>query len=29
MKLDHVAIWAADLERMRGFYEKCFEARWS
>jgi lactoylglutathione lyase len=27
MKLDHVAIWATDLERMRGFYEKYFEAR--
>jgi len=27
MKLDHVAIWATDLERMRGFYEKYFDAR--
>ena len=27
MKLDHVAIWAVDLERMRTFYEKYFEGR--
>ena len=27
MKLDHVAIWVADLERMRAFYEKYFDAR--
>ena len=27
MKLDHVAIWTVDLERMRAFYEKYFDAR--
>ena len=27
MKLDHVAIWAADLELMRAFYGKYFDAR--
>jgi len=27
MKLDHVAIWTVDLELMRAFYEKYFEAR--
>jgi len=27
MKLDHVAVWAADLERMRAFYETYFDAR--
>ena len=27
MRLDHVAIWAVDLERMRAFYEKYFDAR--
>jgi lactoylglutathione lyase len=27
MKLDHVAIWAVDIERMRTFYEKYFDAR--
>jgi lactoylglutathione lyase len=27
MKLDHVAIWAADIERMRTFYETYFDAR--
>src|SRR5688572_25247508 len=27
MKLDHVAIWVADIERMRTFYEKYFAAQ--
>jgi len=27
MKLDHVAIWAVDIESMRSFYEKYFDAR--
>jgi len=27
MKLDHVAIWALDIEVMRTFYEKYFDAR--
>src|SRR5207245_11743067 len=27
MKLDHVAIWALDIEPMRTFYEKYFDAR--
>ena len=27
MKLDHVAIWAVDIEALRTFYEKYFEAR--
>src|SRR2546427_6853040 len=27
MKLDHVAIWAVDIEVMRTFYEKYFDAR--
>lgn len=27
MRLDHVAIWAADIERMRVFYETYFDAR--
>jgi lactoylglutathione lyase len=27
LKLDHVAIWVVDLERMRTFYEKHFDAR--
>ena len=27
MKLDHVAIWTVDLELMRTFYEKYFDAR--
>jgi glyoxalase/bleomycin resistance protein/dioxygenase superfamily protein len=27
MKLEHVAIWAVDLDRMRTFYEKYFDAR--
>jgi lactoylglutathione lyase len=27
MKLDHVAIWAVDIEVMRAFYEKYFDAR--
>ena len=27
MKLDHVAIWVADIEAMRTFYEKYFGAR--
>ena len=27
MKLDHVAIWAVDLEALRAFYEKYFDAR--
>ena len=27
MKLDHVAIWAVDLERLRAFYETYFGAR--
>jgi lactoylglutathione lyase len=27
MKLDHVAIWTEDLERMRTFYAKYFDAR--
>ena len=27
MKLEHVAIWTVDLERMRTFYEKYFDAR--
>ena len=26
MKLDHVAIWAMDIELMRTFYEKYFDA---
>jgi lactoylglutathione lyase len=26
MHLDHVAIWTADVERLRGFYEQYFEA---
>ena len=24
MKIDHIAIWARDLERLKGFYEKYF-----
>lgn len=27
MKLHHVAIWTVDLEKMRAFYEKYFDAR--
>lgn len=27
MKLDHVAIWAMDIELMRTFYEKYFDAQ--
>lgn len=27
MKIEHVAVWAADLERLRAFYEKYFGAR--
>ena len=27
MKLDHVAIWVVDIESMRTFYEKYFDAR--
>jgi len=27
MKLDHVAIWAVNIEVMRVFYEKYFDAR--
>lgn len=27
MKLEHVAIWAVDIELMRRFYEKYFDAR--
>src|SRR5438876_6410175 len=27
MKLDHVAIWTADIELMRTFYEKYFDVR--
>jgi lactoylglutathione lyase len=27
MKLEHVAIWAVDLEALRAFYEKYFDAR--
>ena len=27
MRLDHVAIWTVDLELMRAFYEKYFDAR--
>jgi lactoylglutathione lyase len=27
MRLDHVAIWAVNIERMRTFYEKYFDAR--
>jgi lactoylglutathione lyase len=27
MKLDHIAIWAMDIELMRAFYEKYFDAR--
>ena len=27
MKLEHVAIWAVDIELMRAFYEKYFDAR--
>jgi lactoylglutathione lyase len=27
MKLDHVAIWVADIELMRTFYEKYFDAQ--
>jgi lactoylglutathione lyase len=27
MRLDHVAIWTADLERLRAFYEKYFDAQ--
>jgi lactoylglutathione lyase len=27
MKIEHVAIWARDLESLREFYEKYFEAR--
>ena len=27
MRLDHVAIWTADIERMRTFYETYFDAR--
>lgn len=27
MRLEHVAIWTADLERLRAFYERYFEAR--
>ena len=26
MKIDHIAIWASDLEIMRNFYEKYFQA---
>ena len=26
MRIDHVAIWTADLERLRGFYEQYFGA---
>lgn len=26
MKIEHVAIWTSDLERLRGFYEKYFQA---
>jgi lactoylglutathione lyase len=26
MRIDHVAIWAADLERLRAFYERYFGA---
>jgi len=27
MKIEHVAIWAVDLEALRAFYEKYFDAR--
>jgi lactoylglutathione lyase len=27
MELDHVAIWVVDIELMRTFYEKYFDAR--
>jgi lactoylglutathione lyase len=27
MQLDHIAIWAVDIELMRAFYEKYFDAR--
>jgi lactoylglutathione lyase len=26
MKIEHIAIWTADLEKMRSFYEKYFQA---
>ena len=27
MRIEHVAVWTSDLERMRGFYERYFAAR--
>jgi len=27
MKIEHIAIWAKDIEKLRQFYEKYFEAR--
>ena len=27
MKLDHIAVWTNDLERLRDFYERYFDAR--
>ena len=27
MKIEHIAIWAKDIERLRQFYEKYFDAR--
>lgn len=27
MKIEHVAIWVSDLERMKAFYEKYFQAK--
>lgn len=27
MKIEHIAIWVQDLEKMKGFYEKYFEGR--
>ena len=27
MKIEHLAIWVKDLEKMKAFYEKCFQAK--
>jgi lactoylglutathione lyase len=27
MKIDHVAIWAKDIEKLKGFYERYFNAK--
>ena len=27
MKVEHIAIWAKDIEKLRQFYEKYFDAR--